>query len=213
MGYSDVMSILRHNQCNRHKLGLSCCLTLCFLLLCVYDVPWWQTLVLTPYQSIPCPPLYLSLFSPPPPFFAIVFQYLVWIFLRCSCDSEAWLSKCTETGLPDSCVYPAPELCLAAGHEIPELCFTRPRQCWLSMRVFVFLHLSQGCCLQTQQLGFSHYLMNSQVNSRSESSFNSQRPSAASSSLAGDTLRWLCVLVGLNVMQWWSHCCFCSVRL
>lgn len=124
MGYSDVMSILRHNQCNRHKLGLSCCLTLCFLLLCVYDVPWWQTLVLTPYQSIPCPPLYLSLFSPPPPFFfAIVFQYLVWIFLRCSCDSEAWLSKCTETGLPDSCVYPAPELCLAAGHEIPELCF------------------------------------------------------------------------------------------
>lgn len=97
--------------------------SLLFIVVCV----WCPMVANTGVNSIPEHPMSSTIFiafQPPPPFFfAIVFQYLVWIFLRCSCDSEAWLSKCTETGLPDSCVYPAPELCLAAGHEIPELCF------------------------------------------------------------------------------------------
>lgn len=65
-----------------------------------------------------------------------------------------------------------------------------PQQCWLRMRLFVFLHLSLSCCLRTRHLGFSHYLMNSQANSRSVSSL-SRRSSAAKSSIAGNKTRRL----------------------
>lgn len=85
-------------------------------------------------------------------------------------------------------------------------------KCWLSMRLFVFLHLSLSCCLRTRHLGSPHYLMNSQANSRSASSF-SRRSSAAKSSLAGDTTRQLCMFVAVNVRQGRVQFNFCSVHM
>lgn len=72
---------------------------------------------------------------------------------RCGCDVEVWHFSATLA------VYSAAWLCLAPGQRYWSFVSkqSRPRQCWLSTRPF--FRLSSPCCLRTQHLDFSHYLM------------------------------------------------------
>lgn len=58
-------------------------------------------------------------------------------------------------------VYSAAWLCLAPGQTYWSFVSkqSRPRQCWLSMRLFASFRLLLPCCLRTRHLDFSHYLM------------------------------------------------------